>query len=83
MCDRIASDDSLMIYCPHKYKTENMCDEAVDDCLAALNLSLAGLLQVKSSGKIFMMLYSLRMIYFFDEDFSKVIFFANEMGIYF
>ena len=83
MCDRIASDDSLMIYCTHKYKTENMCDEAVDDCLAALNLSLAGLLQVKSSGKIFMMLYSLRMIYFFDEDFSKVIFFGNEMGIYF
>ena len=66
MCDRVASDDSLMIiYCPHKYETENMCDEAVDDCLAALNLSLAGLLQVKSSGKIFMMLYSLMMIYFF------------------
>ena len=23
-------------YCPDKYKTQNMCDETVDDCLVAL-----------------------------------------------
>ena len=24
------------VYCPDKYKTQNMCDEAVDDCLTTL-----------------------------------------------
>ena len=32
----------LIMYYPDKYKTQNMCDEAVDDFLEAL-----GLLQVK------------------------------------
>ena len=37
MCDRIVSEDSLMIvYCPYKYKTQRMYDKAVDNCLAAL-----------------------------------------------
>ena len=29
-----------MEYCPDKYKTQKMCDEAVDDCLAALKFIL-------------------------------------------
>ena len=28
----------LIVYCPDKYKTQKMCDEALDDCLAALKL---------------------------------------------
>ena len=28
----------LIVYCPNKYKTQRMCDEAVDDSLAALKL---------------------------------------------
>ena len=35
MCQRVVSEDlSLIVYCPNKY----MCDEAVDDFLAALRL---------------------------------------------
>ena len=33
MCDRVASEDPFMlVYCPDKYKSQRMCDEAVDDC---------------------------------------------------
>ena len=32
MCDRVVSEDPLLIvYSPDKYKTQRMCDEAVDD----------------------------------------------------
>ena len=41
MCDRVVSKDHfLIIYCPDKYTTQKMCDEAVDDSLAALKLTL-------------------------------------------
>ena len=37
MCDTVvAGDPSLILCCPNKYKTQSMCDKAVDDCLAAL-----------------------------------------------
>ena len=37
MCDRINSEDPfLIVYSPDKYKTQKMCDEAVDNCLTAL-----------------------------------------------
>ena len=36
MCNNVLSEDPFMImYCPNKYKLR-MCDEAVNDCLAAL-----------------------------------------------
>ena len=36
MRDRVASADHfLLIHCPDRYKTQRMCGEAVDDCLAA------------------------------------------------
>ena len=39
MCDRVVSEDHfLIVYCPDKYKTQRMYDQAVDDSLAALNL---------------------------------------------
>ena len=39
MFDTVVSKDHfLVVYCPDKYKTQRMCDEAVDDCLAALKL---------------------------------------------
>ena len=32
MFDRVVSEDHfLIVYCPDKYKTQRMCDEAVDD----------------------------------------------------
>ena len=37
--DSVASEDpSFIAYCPEKYKTQRMCNETVDDCLAALKL---------------------------------------------
>ena len=37
MCDRVASEDPFMlVYCPDKYKSQRMCDEAVDHCLTVL-----------------------------------------------
>ena len=39
MSDRVVSEDPfLIIYCPDKFKIQRMCDEAVDDFLAALKL---------------------------------------------
>ena len=39
MCDRAVSDNPfLKVYCPDKYVTQKMSDEAVDDSLAGLAL---------------------------------------------
>ena len=39
MCDRVVSENYfLIVLCPDKYITQRMCDEAVDDFLAALKL---------------------------------------------
>ena len=41
MCGRIVSEHpSLIVYCPGKYITQRMYDEAVDDSQAALKLIL-------------------------------------------
>ena len=38
MCGRTISDDSFqLIYIPDQYKTQQMCDKAVDDFLPTLN----------------------------------------------
>ena len=39
MCNSIISEDPFSIrYVPGQYKTQQMCDKAVDDCLATLKL---------------------------------------------
>ena len=39
MCDRIIYDDLFSLrYVPDQYKIPEMCDEAVDDYLAALKI---------------------------------------------
>ena len=39
ICDTaVPEDSSLKVYCPDKYKTQRMWDEAVDECLTALKL---------------------------------------------
>ena len=39
MCNRVVSEDLFLIaYCPDQYKTQKMCDKAVDYPLAALKL---------------------------------------------
>ena len=40
MYDRGVSEDPfLIIYCSNKYKTQSLCDEAVDECKAALTFT--------------------------------------------
>ena len=39
MCDRVVSEDAfLTVYCIDKYKTQRMCNKAVDDTIGALKL---------------------------------------------
>ena len=39
ICDRVVSEESFMIiYCPYRYKTQNVGNEAADDCLKASEL---------------------------------------------
>ena len=48
MCGRIVSDGLFSIrYFPDQYKTQQMCNEALDDCLAALKFVPDWLLKVK------------------------------------
>ena len=50
MCDRIIPDDPFSFrYVPDQYKTQQMCNKDVDNCLAALKFVKIkiGLLQIK------------------------------------
>ena len=58
-----------------------MCDEAVDDCLAALDFVPDSFVASKMIEKLFTALYGDEIILNFNEDSSYVTFSCNEMGI--
>ena len=58
-----------------------MCDEAVDDCLAALDFVPDSFVASKMVEKLFTALYGDENILNFNEDSSDVTFSCNEMGI--
>ena len=58
-----------------------MCDEAVDDSLAALKLIPDRFVTGKMIKKIFTALYVDENILYFNEDSSNIVFNCNEMGI--
>ena len=59
MCDRVVSEDPfLIVYCLDKYKTQKMCDEAVDDCLAAMKFIPDWFCTSKMIKKLFAALYA-------------------------
>ena len=60
----IFEDPFILTYCPGRYKTQKMCDEAVDDCLAVLKFVHDWFVKVKFL-KSFMVLCSLMMICLF------------------
>ena len=66
---------------PNRYKTLKTCDEAVDDCLAALKFIPDWFVTSKILEMFHDPLLANDDILFFNEDFSKVNFFVNEMGI--
>ena len=48
MCNSIICEDPFSVrYVPDQYKTQQMRDKAVDDCLGALEVASFGLLQIK------------------------------------
>ena len=72
----------LFDYVTDRCKTQKICDESVDDCLAALKFILDWFVPRKRLKKLHDSLLANDNILFFDEDFSKVTFYANEMGIF-
>ena len=58
-----------------------MCDEAVDDSLAALKIILDWFVTSKMIKKLFTALYADDNILYFNEDSGNVVFSCNEMAI--
>ena len=82
MCDKIISENPFMLkYCPDKYITQKMCDEAADDFLTKLSFVTDWFFTSKIIKKLFTALYADENILYFDEDFGNVVFDCNEMGI--
>ena len=63
-----------------RYKTYKICNDAVADCLGALKFIPDGFVTSKILEKFHDALLA-NDILFFDENLSKVTFFADEMGI--
>ena len=72
MCDKIISDDPFSLrYVPDQYKTQQMCDEAVDDFLPILNFVLNLFVGSRVIKKVFTALYADENILYVDEGFGK------------
>ena len=73
----------MIVYCPDECKTQRMCDEAVDDCLAALKLVsnwfVTSKIYKNLQKKVYTALYADENILYFDEDSGND--FCNEMAI--
>ena len=88
MCDIVVSEDLfLIVYCPDKYMTQEMYDEAVDDSLAALKSICNWFATSKIIKNLFNALYVDENILYFNENYANLIvlyliaFNCNEMGI--
>ena len=83
MCDRVVSEDPfLQVYCPDKYKTQRLCDEAVDDSLAALKLMPDGFVTSKMIKGLYNALYADENILYFNQDSGNLVFSCNEMHVF-
>ena len=82
MCERLFSEDRLLIvYCPDKYKTHKMCDEAVDDFLVEWKLIPDWFVPRKMIKTFFTALHADDNRFYFSEDSCNVIFSCNEINI--
>ena len=83
MCNSVTCEDSFSIrYVPDQYKTRQMRDKAVDDCLAELKFVPDWFVTSEIIKKIFTALYPDENILDFNEDSDNITFFCNEMGIF-
>ena len=82
MRERIISDDPFSIkYVPDQYKTQQMCNKTVNDCLSALKFVPGWFVTGKMTKKLFTALYADENILYFDGDSGNIAFICNEMGI--
>ena len=79
MCDKIISEDPFAIRnVPDQYKTQQMCDEAVHACLAALEFVRDWFVTSKTIKKLFTALYADDNILYFNEDSGNPYFLVME-----
>ena len=79
---RVVSEDPfLIVYYPDRYKTQRMCDEAVNGSIAALRFLSDWFVKSKMIKKFFTDIYADDNIICFNEYSGDVIFCCNEMGI--
>ena len=82
MRERIISDDPFSIkYVPDQYKTQQMCNKTVNDCLSALKFVPDWFVTGKMTKELFTALYADENILYFDGDSGNIAFICNEMGI--
>ena len=82
MCDKAVSNDPFMVkYCVDRYKTQEMCNKAVNDFLPALKFIPDWFVTSKLSKSLDDALFSNDDILFFDEDSNSVTSFGGEIGI--
>ena len=80
MCDKVVSKDLFMVvYCSDRYETQRICDEAVDDSPAALKFIPDWFVTSKMLEKLDNVLQANDDILFYNEDFDKVTFIANQI----
>ena len=80
MCDRV-EDSFLIVYGPDKYKTQRMCDGAVDSSLAALELITDWFVKSKMIKNLHTALYADESILYFNDGSGNFVFSCNEIGI--
>ena len=71
----------LIVYYPDKYKTQIMCDKAVDDSPVTFKLTPDWFVISKMIKKFFTALYANENSFYFNEDFDNVVFFCNEICV--
>ena len=81
MCNLAVSLYFPFIVCPYRCITQEMCDEAVNDSLAALKLIPDWFVTSKMIKKLFTALYTDENLLYFNKDSSDAVLNYNEMGI--
>ena len=82
MCDRNISEDPFSIrYISNQYKTQQMCDKAAHDCLAALKFVPDWFAASEMIKILFTAFYADENIFYFNEDSGNAVFTSNGMGI--
>ena len=77
----VPEDPFLMVYCHDKYKTQRMCNEPVDDCLATLKFIPEWFFTSKMIKNLFIALYTGDNIICSNENPGDAIFVCHEMDI--